>query len=348
MKTIVILTVNILYFYTVYTLQCLDSTGKPVDWFIIYKIPKIRKSKNSLVKEGYGFYYMDVNTPKFELSQYGIDTTKHALYYTLQQIYGAKPSSILYGMYNDQTPNKKIHEANGHSKGVVAFDDQQGYWLVHSTPHFPPYIHDGYSWPESARVYGQIFLCVTYDSYPNIDQIGTQFLYNYPDFYNYSIPIKMRKKYPNMYSALSGKKEKFPHHSSIINLISSYSTTFTSFAKDKKFGQDLYHDLVAPFYKSDMRTETWENGKGQMGSNCSQYKVLNVALVGMTDVIQFEDTKDHSKWGITDSGYVCIGDINRESSQFRRNGGTVCFNNHNVWKTFNSLILHVENCNSFP
>lgn len=55
--------------------------------------------------------------------------------------------------------------------GVVGFDKSEGFWLVHSTPKFPPAKTEGYTWPETALDYGQSFLCVTYD-YKSLDTIG--------------------------------------------------------------------------------------------------------------------------------------------------------------------------------
>lgn len=47
--------------------------------------------------------------------------------------------------------------------GVVVFDKQQGFWLVHSTPHFPPpKTEGGFSYPSSGINNGQNFICVTY------------------------------------------------------------------------------------------------------------------------------------------------------------------------------------------
>lgn len=47
--------------------------------------------------------------------------------------------------------------------GVVLLDKNQGFWLVHSTPHFPPVQKEGrFSYPSSGTVKGQNFICVTY------------------------------------------------------------------------------------------------------------------------------------------------------------------------------------------
>jgi hypothetical protein len=37
----------------------------------------------------------------------------------------------------DQTPDNKEHSTYAHSKAILAFDDETGIWIVHSTPKFP-------------------------------------------------------------------------------------------------------------------------------------------------------------------------------------------------------------------
>jgi len=55
--------------------------------------------------------------------------------------------------------------------GDVCFDKTSGFWLVHSVPNFPPRPSDGYSYPDSATIYGQTFLCITYP-YSEFNVIG--------------------------------------------------------------------------------------------------------------------------------------------------------------------------------
>lgn len=71
-------------------------------------------------------------------------------------------------MYNDEFPNGTSSETSAHAKGVVAFDGQSGFWLVHSVPRFPPAPDGGppgtkgnYSYPTTGLRYGQTMLCVS-------------------------------------------------------------------------------------------------------------------------------------------------------------------------------------------
>lgn len=49
------------------------------------------------------------------------------------------------------------------SLGVILLDKNQGFWLVHSSPHFPSVRQGGqYYYPNTSVVNGQNFICVTY------------------------------------------------------------------------------------------------------------------------------------------------------------------------------------------
>ena len=89
---------------------------------------------------------------------------------------------------------------------------------------------------------------------------------------------------------------------------------YTSFAKNKYFGGDLYSNLVAPHYNTDLLVETWQNGRGgKLPSNCSELTIENVQNLNLAED-PFKETEDHAKWAISKSQYdalVCIGDVNR-------------------------------------
>ncbi|XP_046559146.1 plancitoxin-1-like [Haliotis rubra] len=338
--------------------QCMSGKGRPVDWFIVYKLPSLHGNQNH--SDGHsdgdsvgqaravhdsGHFYMDVNNPTWTFSNVHMTATNHAVYNTLQAIYQAKTTDDLaYVMYNDHTPSGKEPESDGHSKGVFAFDKEEGFWLVHSTPRFPPNREDGYNFPPSGNYNGQSFLCVSY-KYSQLKTIASQIVYNYVQVYDHMAPASFLSDNPSLAAVIDHKRPEGATASKR-QLTSSQGTAFLSFAKTAAFNDDLYSGFVAPVLQSDLKTETWQDGRGKMRSNCSSsYKVYNVQAISLPGGIHFKETKDHSKWAVSMTGtWVCIGDINRQLHQLKRGGGTVCLQNKTVWSQFDNSIQAFEKC----
>ena len=110
-----------------------------------------------------------------------------------------------------------------------------------------------------------------------------------------------------------------------------------------------------------MLVETWPNGPGKLNSSCQRtYHILNIDSIDFKTNLDtsFTTRHDHSKWAVSadmknlsnQSGlrdklkYVCIGDINRMATQYKRGGGTVCFRNQHVWRAFRDLVSSFEAC----
>ncbi|XP_052092940.1 plancitoxin-1-like [Mytilus californianus] len=335
-----------------YCLQCLSKNGSPVDWFAVYKLPELRHGKTPVLHEGRGFYYMDQNNPSLVLSDKGMDDTGHAVYNTLQQIYDNK-TTIAYIMYNDQAPKKSPSLNHGHSKGTVAFDKTGGFWLVHSTPEFPPMKSDGYSWPKSACTFGQTFLCISMN-YNMMDRMGSVFMYTYPKIYDTSLPSVFSADNPVLSNMILGPKQHHvmdPPWYNVTQIISKGNNKFMSYEKFRDFHKDLYDGLLSTALQEDLLVETWrEHGysHNDLPSNCSiQYKVYNIETMIFPDEgIAFKTSKDHSKWAVSKNGgdWLCIGDINRQMTQFKRAGTQVCFQNHQAWTSFRNLVNQTEPC----
>ena len=127
-------------------LTCRDENGDPVDWYIIYKLPHLQKHPNPLIRRGIGYFYMDANRPEFALSAKNLTLKDHAIAHTLAGVYdNADNPDVAYTLYNDQIPGGGWSVKFGHTKGALALDQESGWWLIHSLPHFPPKAEDGYS-----------------------------------------------------------------------------------------------------------------------------------------------------------------------------------------------------------
>lgn len=323
---------------------CLDENGKPIDWFYLYKLPE-RKD----IYSGLEYIYLTstANT-KWHLSTKRISDLDSFAGHTISQLFGKNDVASI--MYNDQPPpGRDSKNSFGHSKGVIAADSKNGFWMIHSVPGYPLALSDKkYEYPTSGQVYGQSFLCITMNE-DNVNKAAEQLLYNKPYIYSHSMPAALKTKLSNFEKAIEGKWIKTSPHSKEIEIKSNGGSTFKSFGKSSEFNNDLYANLVASNLKTSLYVESWRKGVGNMPASCgSSHKVYNIKEILVTDLkYPFSTTHDHSKWAVGETEWICIGDINRQDSQKGRGGGTVCQNNKNVHDAYKKLIHSHDTCSKF-
>ncbi|XP_011505915.1 PREDICTED: plancitoxin-1, partial [Ceratosolen solmsi marchali] len=344
----------------------------------LYKIPKIRNSNNMLIKEGVAYLYIDNNTFQngWTLSKNNITSKTSIPGFTLAPIYDDKNSTNLFWLlYNDQPPNESVHFNYGHTKGVFVSNENEGFWLIHSVPNFPPQPNNGdiinksrtkrnknvkhtkakqlvvgeYAYPSTGKLNGQSFLCISTNK-TNFNTIGKQLMYNEIIVYKKNIPNYCLSQYSTLVDAAHQVHITNGSYNNKVNIYSKSGEKFTSFAKNSKWGKDLYDDFIAPQLNTDLYTETWLNGRGRLPSDCHRSKVLNIQSITLPVAqIQFKNTHDHSKWAASvesndKNSWVCVGDINRASTQFERGGGSVCLNLPQVWKAYKNSVDNIEPC----
>ncbi|KJE89001.1 deoxyribonuclease II family protein [Capsaspora owczarzaki ATCC 30864] len=328
--------------------SCLNESGQPVDWFIMLKLPVNSSSSNTFMKTGNAYAYMDSTISSFKLSSIGLnDNTHGAAALTLQQFYNAG-ADVSHVFYDDESPDNKTHDSNGHTKGVVGLDDSAGLWMVHSVPRYPPYQASGYSYPDYATTFGQSFFCMSL-SLSTLQTVSQQMQLNHPYVFESKLTTATSQKVPALAGIVNGV-----HVSVSASNITAFQTLggvpLTAFSKTSTWNQDLYMDLVQPYYKQSMLIETWTNGINPLPSECTPkfpYNSMNVAVVEFAGGYEYTRSRDHSKWAISQNAnenVVCIGDINRQASMATRAGGTVCIVNKTIWTAFNSLIVAVDPC----
>lgn len=353
-----------------------EVDGEPLDWFTAYKLPKSRhhpNNDNDFLTTGTAYSMITNKNQQWTLSTLSINDTKSILGQTLAPLYtesSKDDDDIGYVMYNDQAD--KVTLIKGHTKGVILFDDKTAVWLIHSVPHFPPTKSAGeYLIHPSQCVYGQSMLCMTFNV-DDLQKIGLQLLYNYPQVFDHSIPDKLLKSkgsvLDNLVRVVNGDHIKAQPWSNVVSLTTLGGEQLLSFAKTTEFQEDLYAGLVAPTLQSNLLTETWNNGAGTLKSNCSanlSYHVNNIEELSLDFVspgYKFSVHDDHSKWAVTKSNggffgvglgksaysdvrMACIGDINRQEEQFKRGGGTMCFvKNENVWHEYSRIVSDIQEC----
>ena len=352
-------------------LSCRGQDGTPTDWFFLYKLPILHDIGAQYVDDGVGFLHFSSASAgeRWTLSGVPINDSQSAAGQTLQPLYlDPKRKSLVYAFYNDEHPDGPTSFTKGHTKGVVAFDGDSGFWLVHSVPHYPPPPWQEYDYPATGHHYGQSFLCLTLSS-SQLETVAQQLLFNEPYLYATQMPSSLEHQYPIMTRVIAGQSRSKSPWFSVKPLKSAAGQSFVTYAKARAFGKDLYSDLVAPALRTDLLTETWMNGphSDQMPSNCSiAYPVQNVQEISVMAEcpspgasceidsqlcsrisITFRSSEDHSKWAVSENAtrpWVCVGDINRMATQEERGGGTVCHLSPVLWRVYSQLVAQVEPC----
>lgn len=305
--------------YTYCTITCKDPNGKDVDWFIVYKVPKLTNArKYPVLTTGTEFFYMDTTSPKFNYKTTDIkSSTQNPVYETLKPLYTNSPDVQTYAMYNDQPPDNSAGSNYAHSKGSLAFDRTEGFWMVSSVPRFPAKKSKRYNYSNNQTRYGQTILCVTVRKAVENDLkniFGTTHPYIY-DRINFDVNTLNRPS------------------TSHVGLKSRGNVQLKVLAKSATFKEDIYEKWIAPELKDNFLARTWRpNPKN------TPPPVINVKEVCFNNTITFSDGVDHSKWAVAkQSPWICIGDLNREEAQKRRGGLSVCLKDAIAAREFRDL-----------
>ena len=332
-------------------LGCHSEEDRDVDYWIMIKLPKITTADEPYLS-GVGYAYMDTGNGALNLTGRSLKTDGGALKYTLDQIYNGDLTHLAYGMYNDQTPNGQ-HSSFGHTKGVIAFDEEgHGFWLLHSIPRFPVPDQTSYIFPDNEDTYGQSLMCFTLSSVEDVEAIAAAYNFSTPYIFESNFPVHFGDHFPRMATIFGGDFERTAG-SVHVPLFTIAGIDFHGFAKNGAFGKDIYEYVAQPYIKVGCYWETWMNGpiKDKMPSYCSPdyaYDSMNIAQVAIGGIV-WKETKDHSKWGVSmeqSQPWFCIGGMNRMSSQWNRQGLTVCFKSPDIWLQFNQMILDANGCPS--
>ncbi|ETO30045.1 deoxyribonuclease-2-alpha [Reticulomyxa filosa] len=334
-------------------LQCLDNSGSPVDWWFIYK-----------VNNGYTYAYFENEAEvglKVQTNGQTLQSGQNsALERTLNQIYKNK-TTVNYIIYNDEKLDGSTPSGYGHTKGVLAFDARQNFQSVTLfRVHFEKKKKGGgkdttnnqskkkkkaYQFA-SSTTYAQSFLCLTFTNYSEMNVSAYQLRYEKPYVLNYNI-VDNESKWDN-WNQVTGKK--WLSGKSIQQMSTWKRFPLVHFARSGDISTDIMEAIISPYYHCSFAWETWIRSPAE-DSYCPptySYMELNVNLVTFADGTSFKETQDHSKIGIsfscTSQLIVCVGSLNRMTSQDARGGGYACFYHANLWNTLNSSFFNISYC----
>ncbi len=327
-------------------ISALDENGKPVDWWFMYKVPKLGKVANGPTATGYEYIYYDPIIGKVVQSPNLLTDGKGALDLTLKAIFDNPSDSTGWILYNDEMPadaKRKDSSRYGHTKGVLAFDTatKTAFWLLHSWPKFTDPGASTMPTPE----YGQTFLCISLDL-STASKIAAQMAnHQEPQVYLPRIPQGLDKNDP-LFTLTQNVNPNAPGDSEVISCTSRGGLSFEMIAKNRKWSKDFWIDLVGPTLKVDIDVETWIRGKIPPTLDSDGiHKTYDVKFVDLSPLgvpWNWPETHDHAKWGISvTSDWICVGDINRMVSQEKRGGGTIAFQDKKLWTALSKIDLIV-------
>lgn len=241
-----------------------EINGQELDWFTLYKLPKLHSDSIKLVNNGTAHLFMTNQKQNWFLSSLSINSTESFPAKTLEPLYSIENNTDLgYILYSDQAD--EVTFIKGHTKGIILFDENSAVWIVHSIPHYPPKKSEQNYFIRPAQcIFGQSMLCMSI-SFNQLELIGQQLLYSYPQVYDHYIPDKL--KYSKINSKILNNLIRVINNEHIENepwynvqkITTLAGEKMLSFAKFTDFQDDLYSGLVAPFLKSNLLTETWVN-----------------------------------------------------------------------------------------
>ncbi|SEQ76313.1 deoxyribonuclease-2 [Amphritea atlantica] len=319
-----------------------NQQGTPVDWWFIYKTPEHTGTSEN---QGYEFFYFDSQSAALDLSPTGLNQDNQALGYTLAEIFSA-PQSTGYIAYNDEHIDaEKNKSEKGHCKGVLAFDkaSDSALYLLHSTPRFP--VNKEATLPDDEMIYGQTFICITLPDYQTANRIAQQMLSQQnPQVLTECsrIPSSLQDDEPlsQLFHGRGINESEIP---STLSFSSRGGKPFLLTAKSRKWGKDFWLDLVSPQLKCDLVVETWRRGAvtPMQDSLSTEYDDDTLTLdfkIPPSLNYEWHYTKDHAKWAValknntSSLPWVCIADLNRMVSQEKRGGGSLCFQDSQLWQ----------------
>lgn len=326
-------------------LSPLNEAGAEVDWWFIYKVPKLTSSRFTLAATGYEYAYYDAPSANVVRSAHTLDQDAGALRQTLDALFKTPSPSTGWILYNDEIPDGATSGSLGHTKGVIGFDleTDSAFWLLHSWPK--------YALPQAGAVamptpqYGQTFLCLAL----NLEAAGAvaelMITHQQPQVYSPRLPDALAQNDP-LHRLATRVSSTDPGNALVQPLVTRGGMNFKVIAKNRLWNQDFWNDLVGPALKEDINVESWIRGKIPPTQDSDRVhetldvKYITLKAIGMPWA--WPETHDHAKWAITHADdWICVGDINRMVSQAKRGGGTIAFQDPTLWNLLNQTDLLV-------
>ena len=324
-------------------LVCRDPSGKEVDWYSIFLMPKSVSNDGSI-----NYFYFDPSLS--DLKFYKYDESNFPPTQITKYITNDNSDNFNYFLWNDDKtvkdgPTESASNTKAHAKGTLIYDANSGTFLLHSLPRFPTRTSENQiltELPSNAGRYGQSFLCIT------ITKSTAEALVKMLDCININVnkavdTDRVNKDYPNEWvmNLINNKMDNSCplQHTRIIE--SKAGVEFTFYGKNYKNRIIPYDTTLRENYFDDFYVRTWS--KPQLAPAQYDTYSLNNVLEVKFDSYSYEITKEHSKWAVAaNKNIVCFGDLNHVDSQKNRGGHIVCFENEKLHEIMKNSIVATD------
>lgn len=336
-------------------ISCKNAWGMPVDWFVLYKLPKTSDNRNAHQLKGGEMAYYDSQSKnsEWELLPFDIYLKKmNPIKETLAPIYDKTQKNVAFLAYNDQLPRGFNGTRGGHTKGVLlAGKGPNGgtVWLQHSVPRFVEDVTKQYQYPESGRENAQLFFCISFPL-ETVEVISTHLRIQGANVYQTRAP-QWAIVFPEFWHLLHRKYLRDKNIILRIDFLRSMARRpVMLIAKPPRLLRDVYTQDLKARMNDSITVQSWRNGAGGAQDKlCTkQYSVTDVETIGIhtkTAQYYFSTREDHSKWYVTrSSGIFCFSSLNRMVSQRKRGGEITCIADRALAKLFEKSIEKRTTC----
>jgi len=240
----------------------------------------------------------------------------------LKNLYDKNTKFKQWIVYNDESPDA-THSNGGHAKGILAWNNEEITWLIHSVPKFPKKFngtkHLSKSIIEDSELlYGQSFVFIKINI-SHLDNILKQLFVMQPHIYISNFEHKIYKDI----------------HNTCFENIYEINNTLFHVAKSPSCDKDLYENILIHRFGGVCHTETWVRGH-----HCEDNdKCKMISKIDWGNGESYDYKRDHSKYCFSDNGWVMVGDLNRMTTQFKRGGGGLVIHNKKINALFGNFAI---------
>lgn len=304
--------------------QCIVE-NQSVDWWISYKLPITVRSL------GDEYIYITSNKKKWLQSNIPFGSLG-----SLQTIVNTTKSFF----YNDQISGRSVSSSKAHAKGFILLNEHENIstWIIHSLPNFPYKNSQGEyatNLRDEQKKYAQMMLCITI--------VGVGKLFD-----TFSQTIFMNVNDMNKTKANISSEVLLLFNQNYLTSKRQLSDNIVHVAKKALFNQkDIYEFVLKNITENKfLYTQTWQCGDGGvLKSSCfNNFSILNIKQTKWPNGLLIPNHLDHTKWAVSNIDWVCIGDLNRMTSQLSRPGGVLCIRDKELADEFLNLIDKYEKC----